>query len=135
MKEADTAYLSVKLDYDDGAKIYDVEFYAGSTEYDYEIDAATGTIRSKDFDAEGYTRPADSSSSGTSGVITEAKAQEIALAKVPGATADHIRLHLDEDDGHFLYEGTIFYDSMEYEFEIDAYSGAILEWDAESIYD
>ena len=129
VKEADTAYLKVKLDYDDGVKVYDVEFYAGGTEYDYEINAATGEIRSMDHDAEGYA-PTQ-----TGSAKSEADIQAIALAKVPGATASDLRMHLDHDDGRQVYEGSIYYNSMEYEFTIDAYSGAILEWDSESIYD
>ena len=129
VKEADTAYLKVKLDYDDGVKVYDVEFYAGGTEYDYEINAATGEIRSMDHDAEGYA-PTQ-----TGSAKSEADIQAIALAKVPGATASDLRMHLDHDDGRQVYEGSIYYNSMEYEFTIDAYSGAILEWASESIYD
>lgn len=129
VSESDTSYLKVKPDYDDGVQVYEVEFYAGGTEYDYEIEAATGKIRSKDYDAEGYTPEQ------TGSAKTESEIQAIALAKVPGATAEHIRLKQDYDDGRALYEGQIIYDGMEYEFEIDAYSGAILEWDAESVYD
>lgn len=129
VKEADTAYLKVKLDYDDDVKVYDVEFYAGGTEYDYEINAATGEIRSMDHDAEGYA-PTQ-----TGSAKSEADIQAIALAKVPGATASDLWMHLDHDDGRQVYEGSIYYNSMEYEFTIDAYSGAILEWDSESIYD
>ena len=33
------------------------------------------------------------------------------------------------------YEGSILYNGMEYEFEIDGYSGAIRNWEAESWYD
>lgn len=129
VKEADTAYLKVKTDYDDGVKVYEVEFYAGSTEYDYEIDAKTGEIRSMDHDAEGYA-PAQ-----TGSAKSEADIQAIALAKVPGATASDLRMHLEHDDGRQVYEGSIYYKEMEYEFTIDAYSGAILEWESESIYD
>ena len=61
--------------------------------------------------------------------------KKIALAKVPGATENDIRLNLDRDDGKLRYEGKIIYDGMEYDFEIDAYSGAIQEWEAESVFD
>ena len=44
-------------------------------------------------------------------------------------------MRLETDDGRKQYEGTIIYDEMKYEFEVDAYSGAIREWDAESVYD
>lgn len=140
--ESDTSFLWAKLDNDDGVQVYDVEFYVASTssEYDYEIDASTGTIRSFDYDAENYTpntNNSTSNSSGTSSSTTksEAEIRQIALAKVPGATEKDIQLKLDRDDGRLIYEGKIVYEGTEYEFEIDAYSGAIREWDAESIFD
>lgn len=133
VKEADTAYLQVKADRDDGVSVYDVEFYVASTntEYDYEIDASTGEIRSYDHDAEGYT--GTQTQSGTT--KTEDEVRKIALAKVPGATEKDIRLTLDKDDGKLQYEGKIIYEGMEYDFEIDAYSGAIREWESESVFD
>lgn len=33
-----------KLDRDDGKRVYEIEFYAGEYEYDYEIDAQSGEI-------------------------------------------------------------------------------------------
>lgn len=129
--ESDTSYLLVRPDFEDGIQVYDVEFYVPSAarEYDYEIDASTGEIRSFDQDAEGW-QP------GTGGTAkTEQEIRDIALAKVPGATSQEIRLSLDQDDGKLLYEGKIVHDGMEYEFEIDAYSGAILEWEADSVFD
>ena len=76
--EADTDYLQVHLDRDDGAEIYDVEFAVfandGSvTEYDYEIDAATGEIRSLDHEAERITLYGGSNSQ--NGVMAEDKQQ------------------------------------------------------------
>ena len=105
-----------------------MEFYtADYTEYDYEIDAADGTILSSDFDAEGYTAPTDSATA-----ITADQAKEIALAEVPGATVDDIyEFELDRDDGRLEYEGAIWYDGTEYEFTIDGYSGAIRSWEAD----
>lgn len=134
VQESDTAFLWAKADSDDGVRVYDVEFYvaATGTEYDYEIDAATGKIRSFDYDAENYN--AGQSAGGTT-AKSEEEIRKIALAKVPGATEKDIRLELDRDDGRLLYEGRIIYEGMEYEFEIDAYSGAVLEWDAESVFD
>ena len=42
----------VKLDYDDdtGRYEYEVKYYNGSTEYEYDIDAITGEITDKDID-------------------------------------------------------------------------------------
>lgn len=134
--EADTAYLRVNLDRDDGVQVYDVEFYVASTntEYDYEINAADGSIRSMDYDAENYT-PQKSGTTTSGTTKTEDEIRAIALARVPGATDSDITLYLDEDDGRLQYEGRIIYQNMKYEFEIDAYSGAIRDWDAESVFD
>lgn len=122
-------FVKSKLDYENGRQVYEVEFYTQDyTEYDYEIDASTGEVISYDYDAEYYTAPASSGSS----TITADEAKEIALAQVPGAAAGDIqKFKTDYDDGRTEYEGTILYNGMEYEFEIDGYSGAIRSWEAE----
>jgi len=37
-------------DYDDGVTVYEIEFYAGDYEYEFEINAKTGTVRDYDRD-------------------------------------------------------------------------------------
>ena len=139
--EGYTISVSVQFDYDDGVPVYDVEFtdIPGTngtvTEYDYEIDAATGAIRSMGHDAERVSYTAGTTDRGSANCKTEDEIRAIALAKVPGATDSDITLYLDEDDGRLQYEGRIIYQNMKYEFEIDAYSGAIRDWDAESVFD
>ena len=113
--------------------MYEVEFYTNDArEFDYEIDASTGEVLSYDYDAEHYTAPSTGSEGGS---ISQERAKEIALAQVPGAALSDIReFETDYDDGRLEYEGKIFYGGMEYEFTIDGYSGAIREWEADSIY-
>ena len=125
-------FVRSKLDWDDGRQVYDVEFYtADYTEYDYEIDAATGEIRSYDADAEGYSYQPDTTP-GTA--ITAEQARAIALAEVPGASeGDIYEFETDRDDGRLEYEGKIIYNSTEYEFTIDGYSGAIRSWESEPL--
>lgn len=126
LKADQVTFTEAELDWDDGRQVYDIEFYtADHKEYDYEIDAGTGKILKVDHDAESFTPP---SSAGTA--ITKEKAQEIALAKVPGADASHVRkLKLDKDDGKQVYEVEIVYKGVEYDMEIDAATGKILEYD------
>ena len=40
-------------------------------------------------------------------------------------------MKLDYDDGYYRYEGDIIYQQREYDFEIDANTGNILEWSEE----
>ena len=136
LSSSQVSFIRSKLDWDDGRRVYEVEFYNTSnyTEYDYEIDASSGDILSYDHDAEYYQRPSTGTgSSGGSAAISTEQAKQIALARVPGAT--DIRIHLDRDDGRLEYEGSIYYGSWEYEFTIDATTGAIREWERDSIYD
>lgn len=77
----------------------------------------------------------ESSAQTPSGIITEKKAKKIALAEVEGAADSDILLHLEYDDGIQVYEGSIVYNEMEYDFEINAETGKIIEWEASSIYD
>ena len=131
LAETDVTFIKAELDRDDGRLVYDVEFYtADHKEYDYEIDAATGEVVSYDYDAEGYAPPA------ASGALSAEDAKALALAQVPGASASDIReFEIDRDDGRVEYEGKIVYGGMEYEFEIDGYSGAIRNWEAEPLHD
>ena len=43
-------FTKVKLEYDDGIRVYDVKFYAGDFEYEIEINARTGVVYDYDKD-------------------------------------------------------------------------------------
>lgn len=126
-------FIKGKVERDDGREKYDIEFYTSDfKEYDYEIDPQTGEILSYDYDAEDYAP--QKSSAGNSNAITEAKAKEIAVAQVSGATVDDIReWEADYDDGRLEYEGKIYDADTEYEFTIDGYSGSIISWETEPL--
>ena len=123
-------FIQVKEDYEKGQAVYEVEFYANQTEYDYEIAKSNGAILAKDYDIENW-EPSQNTNNSTSASISLEKAKSIALAKVSGATNSNIRIEQDYDDGMVIYEGEIHYQGMEYEFEINGANGAIIEWSAE----
>lgn len=128
ISEDGTTFIKTKLEMDDGAQEYEVEFYTQDIEYDYNIDAVSGDIRSYDNELENRTAtvPEDGQTAVT---IDEAKA--LALEKVPGADEASIRIKEDRDDDRSVYEGSILYENKEYEFEIDAATGQFNEWDAD----
>ena len=144
VSEADTTRLKVSEDMDDGRKVYEIGFDVAEKEYDYEIQASDGAILSSDVETnEGYTaaqnstqsqQNADNAGTGTSdAAVSLEEATRIALDKVPGATEQDIRINLDYDDGRQKYEGDIIYEQMEYDFEIDADTGEVIEWSEERI--
>ena len=139
VKEANAVFLRANLDWDDGRMKYEVEFYSGTTEYDYDIDAVTGAILSSDRELEnfqiwnnGTSRPSGNGSNSSSGdYITAERAQQIALAETPsGSTV--VKCQFDWDDGRAQYEVEIRNGWTEYEFEIDAVTGTIFSRDIDN---
>ena len=128
IKAADATITQSKLDYDDGRQVYELEWYANGAKYDYEIAVATGEIVNSGYEAKTVV------GTGTSATVSEATAKQTALARVSGAAASDIyEWKLDYDDGRPEYEGKIIYGGTEYEFTIDATSGTVTEWDAETL--
>lgn len=128
IKAADATITKSKLDYDDGRQIYEIEWYANGAKYDYEIAVATGEVVNSGYEAKTVV------GTGSSATVSEATAKQTALARVSGATdKDIYEWKLDYDDGRPEYEGKIIYGGTEYEFTIDAASGNVTEWEAETL--
>ena len=124
----DLLFSEVKQDYEDGISVFEVEFTTSSgAEYEYEISAADGTIRSYDIDA----GSSGSTASRGDDLISESQAVRIVLDRVPGAAASDVSIRLEEDDGRMEYEGKLIFNDTKYEFKLDASSGNVLEWEAE----
>ncbi len=132
--EADTSHLHCNLDYDDGIAEYEVEFWDGTKEYDYEINAVSGDIIGFDYDMESYeakpSTPATANTT-TENYIDQSEAIAIALAHAGVAEADtsHLHCNLDYDDGIAEYEVEFWDGTKEYDYEINAVSGDIIGFD------
>ena len=136
LKESDVTFGKVELDYDDGRWIYEIEFFTASGKYEYDIDAATGSILSKE--SEGASSPASSgtssgTASGSSSLIGEEKARELVLqdAGVSASAATFTQSELEQDDGRWKYEIDFFANGTEYEYTVDAQNGTILKRDSD----
>ena len=125
---SNAVFVKAERERDDGRLTYDVDFYAGNKEYDYEILAADGTILFYDADIEGYRIPSSTSSS-SSGYIGVERAKEIALqhAGLSSSGVNFVKAEFDHDDGRAEYEIEFHHNFREYEYTIDAASGTILE--------
>lgn len=132
----------VELDTEDGRQVYEVEFFAGNTEYDYTIDRETGEILSCDQDIEGWglgngqqngsgngrKNGQENSTASSSGPITLEEAVQLVLDRVPGASASDVQIEFERDDGKDIYEGEVTCNRTEHEFQIDASTGNFIEW-------
>ena len=158
VSEADVCWLQADFDRDDGVYVYELEFAANGLKYDCSVNALTGDIVKFEQEQTGNLAGNGNGSSGTnagtgvnagtgnqygngsgtvstSDFIGEAAAKSAALsnAGVSESEVTRIKCELDRDHGSYKYEIEFSVGRMEYEYEIDAYTGAILK--AEHDYD
>ena len=50
LSASSVTFTKAKLDREDGVRVYEIEFYTSTKEYEYEINAKTGKIRDKDVE-------------------------------------------------------------------------------------
>lgn len=129
VKATDATITKSRLDYEGRRQVYEIEWYAGGKKYDYEIAVDTGEVLSS-----GYDEKTAGWSGSNSVTVSEADAKQTALGRVSGATQKDIyEWQFDYDDGRPEYEGKIIYGGTEYDFTIDASSGAVIEWETETV--
>lgn len=107
--------------------IYEVEVKSNGVEYDLDIDAQTGKVviekqQAKKVVQAELPRVADAK------LLTKDQAIAIATKKAKGTVT---KAKLDDDDGRKHYDIEIKDGTYEYDFEIDAITGKILEFDKE----
>ena len=126
---ADTIqYSTVKPDWENGKLVYEVEFVSGGVEYDCDVLAEDGSVVQYSFDDKG-SKNIQSAGQGQS--VTLEQAKQLVADRIPGVDISGIYMKEDWDDGQKRYEGSTYYNSSKYEFEIDASTGRFLEWDVE----
>lgn len=133
LNASNVTFIKSVMDYENGRKVYDVEFYSSNKEYDYEIDAQSGQIVSFDYDVENWTMPTTTT---TTGDIGAEKAKQIALqnAGLSESQVTFVRVQPDYENGRKVYEVEFYAGYTEYDYEIDATSGAIRGMDHDAEY-
>ncbi len=136
ISSSEATFVKAKKDYEDGIQVYEIEFYSGNTEYDYELRVSNGEIISYDKDIENYSIPSKNSGSSqtpSSNYIGVDKAKSIALkdAGLSSSSVTFTKAKLDREDGVRVYEIEFFTSDKEYEYEINASSGKIRDKDVE----
>lgn len=153
LEESGITSLIVKADREDGKDIYEVGFWNSLTEYDYDIDTSTGDILSFDIEVKGAaaSKPGEAPASPIGELkaafeqagISQAEtaiAPEDALAIALGkanvseaeATITNAAIEYKAQTMKTKYSFEFTVEGVEYEVEIDAADGTILEYDFES---
>ena len=131
LAEKDVTFVKVELEFENNRLVYDVEFYSGNVEYDYDIDAVSGAIVSSDRDIENYSIPAQQTIVAPAADIGVEKAKEIALAHAGVGSARFTKAKIDYENGIKVYEIEFKVGNMEYEYDINVSNGAIISSSAE----
>ena len=124
-------YSEVDAELDESPAQYEVEITGQKgEEIEYKIDAYTGTILESKRETEDKASAAQPTSFGD---IGHAKAKAIALnhAGVSESKVYDMEIELDEEDGMLVYEVEFKSGGMEYSYEINAATGAIVKQEAE----
>ena len=138
----DSVTTEVDPELDESPAHYEVELHTQWGEFEYLVDAYTGKVLSGQKDllaavsiSSETTKPSGQKPvpSGTVQDIGYAKAKSIALnhAGVSENQAYDMDIELDDEDGKLVYEIEFKSGGMEYSYEINAATGAILKHEAE----
>ena len=134
---SDSVTAEVDSELDESPAHYEVELHTAWGEFEYLVDAYTGKVLSGQKDLLATAPAGDEAAKPTApsggADIGHAKAKSIALnhAGVSENKAYDMEIELDDEDGTLVYEVEFKSGNMEYSYEINAASGAILKHEAE----
>ena len=133
----DSVTAEVDSELDESPAHYEVELHTAWGEFEYLVDAYTGKVLSGQKDLLATAPAGDETAKPTvpsgGADIGHAKAKAIALnhAGVSENKAYDMEIELDDEDGALVYEVEFKSGGMEYSYEINAATGAILKHEAE----
>lgn len=119
--------LEIEMDVEDGVMVYEVEFKCGGYEYDCEINALTGAVVKfdRETDDDQPVKPEDGGASAA--LIGEAKARTAALTHAGVFAVSKYECRLDTENGIKVYEIEFKCGGYEYDYEINAVTGAVVK--------
>ena len=131
----DSVTAEVDSELDESPAHYEVELHTAWGELEYLVDAYTGKVLSgqKDLPATAPVGDETAKPIAPTGDIGHAKAKSIVLnhAGMSENKAYDMEIELDDEDGTLVYEVEFKFGGMEYSYEINAATGAILKHEAE----
>ena len=150
LSPSEAKFTEKDFDFEKNVAVYDLEFVANNIKYEYDIDAVSGKVvsaehenifeDSKDddddrFDDDKYDKDDDKEVVPSDKYISKEKAKSIALnrAKLKENNVKFTLSKLDRENGKAVYEIEFTSNGFEYDCDIDAISGKILDYDKDRI--
>ncbi len=106
--------------------LYEGRVRKGGEVFSFVVDAESGVI------LEWEAKQTEDQPSEAAEYLSEEQITAIILARAGSEGARITEIKLKKERGRAIYEGEMRDDTFEYEFEIDAYTGTILEWETEA---
>ena len=130
LHEDEVTFTKVHLDVEHGRNEWEIEFVSGTTEHDFDIDAATGQITSYDNE---FDRDAAAIQGAEGDVIGEeaAKAAALSHAGIALSECTELKAELDVERNVMTYDVEFKAGGMEHSYSIDALTGEILYFEVE----
>lgn len=138
LTESQVTDWKIERDWDDGRLEYEIEFWCGTTEYDYTIDGHSCSILKHEWDHhnegshhdEPHRGGSSAGGASTGDIGAEAaKAAALAHAGVTESQTAKMKVDRDWDDGRLEYDVEFDVGRTEYEYTIDGVTGAVLEYE------
>lgn len=116
--------------------IYDIDFLVGNYRYSYEINADSGEVVAQYMQSIGKVDkplPQAVNQTAAQAYISAEQAKNIALehARIAAQDISSFESKLKHKHGYAIYDIEFKANRMEYEYEINAVTGDILEWESE----
>lgn len=133
LEESEVTFIKEKLEPEDGIWVYVLEFYTSQGEYEYEINAYTGVVIDRSVEMFGGALSGQSPVSSDARYIDVEQAKSIAVSHAGFSESEvtFSKAESDYDDGKTVYEIEFYKGQTEYEYEVDAVSGTVLEYKSE----
>ena len=132
VKAENAQKLRCERDHDDGVTVYEIEFVADGSKFDYELDAGTGKVLKHSKKA--LTASVAPSAGATSAYIGETKAKEAAInhAGVKTGGVTEYECELDRENGMPVYNVEFHANGFEFEYDIHAEKGTVVSFSKEA---
>ncbi len=129
LETSQVTFIKAELDYDDGKKVYEIEFVTSSMKYEYQVKADDFSI----LEMSKETIEQVNENGQRADLITLEEAKNIALSyvEIGEDEINYTKLELEYDDGIAEYEVEFYLGGKEYSLTIDAVSGTVTEMEIE----